>query len=255
MEGKVVVHYVKQFGLAESIRMTLWFGKIPYENNFLPRPAKEPEKWAEVKKTLGFEFGSMPMLEIDGMKLVESNAILAYLAEKIGIVPASLKERYLANSAFELLRDTMQGMIPFFYAPPEGKIAALEKWLPNLDAKLGYYEGRLKANETQDFLVGKSITITDIMAMNIYFSFFTRLDGNAEHIAKVKEVLEKHPLYLEYVNKIKDNHFKEYFENVRFEPEVWFWIPIDQSEFLLRWWAAFKLSNMNNSSNPRTPLP
>lgn len=217
MESKAVVHYFKQFGLGEGIRMILWFGKIPFENNFLPRPAKEPEKWAEVKKTL--EFGAAPMLEIDGLKLVESHAIIAYVAEKIGIVPKTPKERYLAQSAGELLRDAVSAMIPFYYAPPEGKLAALEKWIVSLDQKLGYYEGRLKSNESQDYVVGKSVTATDIAAMNLYFTFFLNLDKNETHIAKMKEMLEKHPLFVEYVNKLKENHFKEYFETVQITPE------------------------------------
>lgn len=197
--------------------MILWFSKIPFENNYLPRPAKEPEKWAEAKK--GLEFGAAPMVEIDGMKLVESNAIIAYIAEKNGMIPDTIKGRYLVNSSYELLRDAIQGLVPFYYAPPEGKLAALEKAVTTLDSKLGYLEDRLKSNESQDYLVGTKVCTTDIMAMNFYFSFFLTLDGKEEHLAKMKEVLDKHPLYVKYVTNMRENHFKEYFETVRITPE------------------------------------
>ena len=52
MEEKAIVHYFKVFGRAEPIRMLLWYGKIPYENKFLPRLDIHPEEFAKIKPTL-----------------------------------------------------------------------------------------------------------------------------------------------------------------------------------------------------------
>ena len=100
MKGKAVLHYWRAHGRAETSRMLLWLGRIPYENRFSPSPSKEPEAWAETKKKL--EFGALPMLEIDGLKLVQSKAIERYLIAKMGMEPISLKERYLVDSMLYL---------------------------------------------------------------------------------------------------------------------------------------------------------
>ena len=42
------------------------------------------------------------MLEIDGLQLVQSKAIERYLIAKMGMEPASLKERYLVDSLLYL---------------------------------------------------------------------------------------------------------------------------------------------------------
>lgn len=146
MEDKVIVHYFKIYGRAEPIRMLLWYFKIPFENKFVPRMDKEPEEWAKVKPTL--EFGQVPMVEIDGLRLTDTFAILSYLADKVGIVPDTLKAKYLENSAIDLLRDLVLEMYPVFFATPEGKDAAIAKFQISFDAKLGYIENRLKENET-----------------------------------------------------------------------------------------------------------
>ena len=160
------------------------------------------------------------MVEIDGFRLTETFAILAYLSEKIGIVPETIKGRYLVNSASDLLRDLVQSMFPIFFSPPEAKDEAIAKFEPILDSKLGYLENRLKENESQEFFVGKSLSLADILMMHIYYSFLLRADGLESTIAKLKETLDKHPFFVEYVTKMKENHFKEYFENVRITPEI-----------------------------------
>ena len=40
METKAKVYYFKVWGLAEYLRMILWYAKIPYENVFCPHPWK-----------------------------------------------------------------------------------------------------------------------------------------------------------------------------------------------------------------------
>ncbi len=200
--------------------MRLWHGKVPYENKFHPLPGKEPEKWAESKKL--FEFGMAPMLEIDGMKLVESFAISNYLDEKLGLKPTDTKQRYMMLSSQELLKDIVTNLIPFLYAPSdnkEAKEAMLKKWLEqHLDVKLGYLEKRLKENECQDYLVGKELTGVDVDAVVIMHSIIMPLNGDEGHLALLKEVLDKHPLFVGYCAKLRDTHFKDYFENVRIKP-------------------------------------
>ena len=69
-------------------------------------------------------------------------------------------------------------------------------------------------------MVGKSLTVADILLMNSYYSFFLIADGKETTVAKLKETLDKHPLFLQYVEQLKEKHFKEYFESVRITQEL-----------------------------------
>ena len=38
-------------------------------------------------------FGQVPLLEIDGLRIVQSYAIVRYVAEKAGFIPQDIKDR------------------------------------------------------------------------------------------------------------------------------------------------------------------
>lgn len=88
-----------------------------------------------------------------------------------------------------------------------------------LDQRLTCIENRLKANETQDFLVGSSLTIPDILYLAVYHSNWLDPVAKEERNAIYKEVIDKHPLFVEYIGKIR-KIFDEYFEKVRIDPEI-----------------------------------
>ncbi len=141
--------------------MRLWVGKVPFENKFNPLPFEDKEKWEEARKN--FEFRAVPMLEIDGMQLVETDAINKYVSERIGITPKDIKQKYLVNSALSLLDEMVLSAMPFFKKPKDEKEAALKDWVEGVfDPKAGYLEKRLKENVTQEYMVGDSITEPDI---------------------------------------------------------------------------------------------
>ena len=199
--------------------MLLWYCKIPYEDVYMPLPMKEPEKWAAMKPE--FEFGQVPVVEIDGKRLAQSAAIMNYIARKRDdIIPKDPYQQYLAESMQENLVDIYIGQFPVFRASKEEKPEANKKFVKDmLDPRLTCIENRLKANETQDFLVGKSLTIPDILYMCVYYSNWQDPVQSEERNAIYKEVLDKHPLFVSYVENIR-KIFAEYFEKVRLEPEI-----------------------------------
>lgn len=107
-----------------------------------------------------------------------------------------------------------------FRAAKEDKLEATKKFVTDtLDQRLTYVENRLKANETQDFLVGSKLSIPDIMYMNAYYSNWQDPVAKPERNALFKEVLDKHPLFVSYIEKVR-KIFDEYFEKVRIDPEI-----------------------------------
>ena len=115
--------------------------------------------------------------------------------------------------------DIFRAQAIVYFSPPEEKLEASKKFVTEtLDSKLTYVEDRLKANETQDFLVGNSLTIPDIKFMSTYYSSWQDPNEKPEISLIFKEVLNKHPLFVEYVGKVR-KLFDEYFDEFRFEPE------------------------------------
>ncbi|CAI9617102.1 unnamed protein product [Staurois parvus] len=76
-------------GRAESIRWMLAAYGIEFEENFI----EEKEQYDQMVKNGDLMFQQLPMVEMDGMKLVSSRAILNYIAGKCNIYGKDLKEK------------------------------------------------------------------------------------------------------------------------------------------------------------------
>jgi hypothetical protein len=93
------LHYFNVTGLGEPIRFLFHYGGIEFEDI-----RYSAEDWLEAKKSKYFifmllsnkylmckfnfsdmPFGQMPVLEIDGEKIAQSNAICRYLAKLVGL--------------------------------------------------------------------------------------------------------------------------------------------------------------------------
>ncbi|POI20182.1 hypothetical protein CIB84_016071, partial [Bambusicola thoracicus] len=66
-------------------------------------------------------FHQLPLVEIDGMKLVQCRAILSYIAGKYNLYGKDLKERALIDMYVEGISDLMQLILMFPFSPPEAK--------------------------------------------------------------------------------------------------------------------------------------
>ena len=64
---------------------------MQFEEKFI----ETPEDFEKLKKDGGLMFQQVPMVEIDGMKLVQSRAILNYIAAKYNLYGKDIKERAL----------------------------------------------------------------------------------------------------------------------------------------------------------------
>ena len=99
--------------------------------------------WAESE----IEFGKVPMLEIDGLQLVESKSIMRYLALKHGMHPTDPVNNYKVNSLVDRYVDFEGAFYKAFFTKEEEKAQAFKDFhekevLPTL----GAIEKRLKEN-------------------------------------------------------------------------------------------------------------
>ncbi|KAM7337265.1 hypothetical protein ACRRTK_003384 [Alexandromys fortis] len=163
MAGKPVLHYWDTRGKMECIRWLLAAAGVEFEEKFIEVPA-DIEK---LIKDGSLMFQQAPMVEIDGMKLVQTRAILNYIATKYNLYGKDAKERALIDMYTEGILDLTEMMLQVVISPPdqrEAKISLLKEKTKN--RYLPAYEKVLKSHG-QDYLVGNRLTRVDIHLLEV----------------------------------------------------------------------------------------
>ena len=166
--ARPVLHYFDIYGRGEVIRVLFIHHKVDFENHLISF-----EEWPALKASGFAEFGQLPMVEIDGLKLVQTKAILHYLGDKYGYFPRDPALRYKMESTLYLLEDFINGMVHLF----SGKdMEALNKYYAdNASRFLGFFNARLTENQNGDgWFVGEALTLTDLVMFEWFWDFFLR---------------------------------------------------------------------------------
>ncbi|XP_030347111.1 glutathione S-transferase-like isoform X2 [Strigops habroptila] len=97
MAGKPKLHYSNGRGRMESIRWLLATAGVEFEEQFI----EKKEDLEKLRNDGYLLFQQVPMVEIDGMKMVQTRAIGSYIAAKYNLYGKDLKERaWYSNSAY-----------------------------------------------------------------------------------------------------------------------------------------------------------
>nr|XP_013808723.1 PREDICTED: glutathione S-transferase-like isoform X3 [Apteryx mantelli mantelli] len=110
-------------------------------------------------------FQQVPMVEIDGMKMVQTRAIGNYIAAKYNLYGKDLKERALIDMYVEAIIDLDELLMMYALQPADKK----EQYLANIVDKatnryFPVYEKVLK-DHGQDFLVGNQLSRADVQLL------------------------------------------------------------------------------------------
>merc|ERR1719445_590443 len=90
-----VLTYWEGRGRAEIIRYILGCAGIEYKENYLRGRSDF------LKMTPHLLFNQIPLLQIDGLDIVQTFAIIRYVAENYGLMPESEKDRVQCNMLIE----------------------------------------------------------------------------------------------------------------------------------------------------------
>ncbi|KZV81127.1 hypothetical protein EXIGLDRAFT_844892 [Exidia glandulosa HHB12029] len=162
------VHYFESAGRADLPRMMLDVAGAPYKNVFI-----DFAKWSEVKDTMAF--GKVPKLvvsESDGSRkeLFETNAIVNYLAEVLGLAPdGGAFARAKAASITSNLCDLEDKLRRTYGLPSvEERHKAHEKHIAEtIPTYLKYHERLVEG----DFYFGDKVTVADLKLHQMYCLF------------------------------------------------------------------------------------
>jgi len=150
-------------GRAEVIRLTLEELGISYIDT-----KYKNDEWPLVKQnTQLFTFGQAPSLSIDGFDLVQTTAILRYLARKHNLYGDNTNEMTNIDIIIGGLEDLLQkyGQLVYDTEFETKKDKYINEVLP---VWLGHYERFLAKNPSgSDYFVGSRLSIADIFAFDI----------------------------------------------------------------------------------------
>ncbi|XP_066496636.1 glutathione S-transferase-like [Tiliqua scincoides] len=158
MTAKPKLYYVQGRGKMESIRWLLAVAGVEFEEQFI-----QTKEDLEKLRSDGFLlFQQVPMVEIDGMKMVQSRAILNYIAAKYNLHGKDLKEKALIDMYVEGTTDLMGMIMLLPFQPIEDKQKQLALIIERATTRyFPVYEKVLK-DHGQDFLVGNHLSFADV---------------------------------------------------------------------------------------------
>ena len=208
--SNVKLHYFPLNGKANAIRAILTWKKVEFED-----VKYDFSSWPAVKKSGILEFEQIPMLEINGKKLIQTNAILQYLAKLFNISGSSAYEEYLIVSLLNSFDDFSSKYMTVIWPRTDEQKANLENNtnnILNVEAPffLKKWEARLNDNG-QNYMVGDSLTLADIfITVNLFNVFKNKLRKETwEPVLN-----ENAPNLSKLVQRIAENELSDHFLNV-----------------------------------------
>ena len=181
MSASTVYHYFDVYGRGEIIRLLLTVANVPYEDHRFGF-----EEWMKLKPSA--EFGTCPILDIDGHNLVQTKAIVRYIAMTHGLYPTDPFDVYLVESFVDQVADIKEYLIEFSAHNEMDKLAA------HYEKQTGFLqviERRLLKNTTNSgWVVGSKMTVADVFLFNALWDWFLSPQRQADHAAKVPQRLK-----------------------------------------------------------------
>uniref|UniRef100_A0A1B6LDT5 glutathione transferase n=1 Tax=Graphocephala atropunctata TaxID=36148 RepID=A0A1B6LDT5_9HEMI len=160
MEGAMSPNYKLIYfnarGRAEHIRFIFAYAGVDYHDYRVPK-----EKWPELRKTM--PFGMLPVLEMDGKYIGQSNAIARFLARQYDLAGKDEKEALQCDVMVDTLGDLKQ--VLWLYRSEQDPIKKEERKTTLLKDTIPFYLKRFEKAiaENGGFAVGGSITWTDFV--------------------------------------------------------------------------------------------
>ncbi|CAL8257312.1 unnamed protein product [Lota lota] len=180
MSEKVVLHYFNGRGKMESIRWLLTVAEVEFDEVHLT----SRDQYEKLLADGALMFEQVPMVEIDGMRLVQTKAILKYIAEKYNLNGKDIKERAMINMYSEGLIDLMEMFMILVFTPP----ADLKTKLEGIETKATgrYLPVFEKALSGSIFLVGKQLSCADVQLMECSLMLEEKFPGILAQFPNVK---------------------------------------------------------------------
>lgn len=170
---------------------------LPFEDERLKYP-----EFAEKKQQGALPLGSVPVLEVDGVAITQTSAMLRYVAHlsKSELYPGEAFQALLVDSALDTMNDTLSHALSpsLFERDMEKKLAMRADFVRGpMRAAYGYLEGLVKMSGGP-FIAGAELSIADlVIAAQILQIESGKLDGvTPQHLSEYPRLVALKDAYL-----------------------------------------------------------
>ncbi|CAG9326153.1 unnamed protein product [Blepharisma stoltei] len=170
----ITLHYFNLYGRGELARYILHYHGTQFTDHRV-----EFGEWPALKSSGVAEFGQLPVLEIDGIRMVQSKAIARYLCQKFGYYPNSPTDVYWVESLVDLREDIISEYFKAKFNKDEEAInkifsEKLPEWLRRAEARLE------RNNGGNGWFVGDSISLADFAVFQTVWDYLLREEKAAK---------------------------------------------------------------------------
>ncbi len=167
-------------GRGEPARLALHIGDIAFEDDRF-----DFAKFAEIRGTA--PLGQVPVLNVDGALVTQSDAITRYAGKLAGLYPADAVQALLCDEVMQAVEDVNMQVGASFGLSGDALKESREKLVAGpLPKYLGWLNGQLKA-QGGEYFADKRLTIADL---KVFVFVRSLLSGNLDHVPS--DLVEKH---------------------------------------------------------------
>lgn len=180
----------------EAARLAMHIAGIPFEDRRIAR-----KDWSALRD--GTPYQSLPVLEVDGKAIAQSNTINRYVGKLAGLYPRDDWQAALVDEIMDAIEDISTKIGNTFTLEGEAKKSAREALAAGpIPHFLGQIESRLEAGGGEWF-VEKRLTVADLKC----FLFVRWLKSGAlDHVPA--DIVDRHaPLLAKHLERVR-NHPK-----------------------------------------------
>ncbi|XP_008591903.1 PREDICTED: glutathione S-transferase A4 isoform X2 [Galeopterus variegatus] len=190
MAARPKLHYPNGRGRMESVRWLLAAAGVEFDEEFL----ETKEQLHKLQDGNHLLFQQVPMVEIDGMKLVQTRSILHYIADKYHLFGKDLKERTLIDMYVEGTLDLLELIIMHPFLKPDDQQKEMVSMAQK--AKIRYFPvfEKILRDHGQSFLVGNQLSLADVILLQTILALEE----------KIPNILSAFPFLQEYSVKISN---------------------------------------------------
>jgi len=188
-------------GLGEFSRLIFAEAKVDFEDVRI----KEDDIPKELIASGKLAFNQVPLLEYNGIVLVQSATIARFLAKQFGLAGKNETESAQADMIVEGLRDlkTAHRNAKTDADKTKFKTETLPKWC-------GFFENLLKKNDSNGFFVGSNITYADLLSFDLFtnpFLWGPDILSTHPHLKQQQEIIASRPNIAKYIKNRVETDF------------------------------------------------
>ncbi|NXT98939.1 GSTA1 transferase, partial [Buphagus erythrorhynchus] len=168
MAGKPKLHYFNGRGRMETIRWLLAAAGVEVCIwSFILRSCDKYVLLLFLLKNGSLLFQQVPMVEMDGMKLVQTRAIANYIATKYNLYGKDLKERTLIDMYVEGLFDLNELLMLHVFQPADKKEQHFANMMDKAENRYFPVFEKVLKDHGKDFLVGNQLSRADVQLLEV----------------------------------------------------------------------------------------